>query len=78
MVGDDPDDDGPVPVLLPPEDRLWRHPSEMGRARSDALRRAVERRQAIELAAARAPAGPVEPVDAGWVEATGPAESHHA
>jgi serine protease Do len=27
-------DDGPVPPLLPPEDRLWRHPSEVARASS--------------------------------------------
>src|SRR5688500_10297526 len=28
---DDGLDDGPVPPLLPPEDRLWRHPSEVAR-----------------------------------------------
>jgi S1-C subfamily serine protease len=33
MEWDDEADDGPVPPLLPPEDRLWRHPSEIGRDR---------------------------------------------
>jgi len=27
---DEPLDEGPRPPLLPPEDRLWRHPSEFG------------------------------------------------
>jgi hypothetical protein len=28
---DDPDEDGPAPrAPLPPDDRLWRHPSEVG------------------------------------------------
>ena len=27
---DEPPDEGPRPPLLPPEDRLWRHPSELG------------------------------------------------
>ena len=31
---DDGLDDGPVPPLLPPEDRLWRHPSEVAQASS--------------------------------------------
>lgn len=31
---DDGLDDGPVPPLLPPEDRLWRHPSEVARGSS--------------------------------------------
>lgn len=30
--GDDPHDDEPVRPPLPPDDRLWRHPSEMARA----------------------------------------------
>jgi S1-C subfamily serine protease len=49
MEWDDEADDGPLPPLLPPEDRLWRHPSEVAGAASRASAASASRRREPRL-----------------------------